>query len=125
MWTDGLPYELPYPPSVNLYWRHVIVRGRIRVLLAAAGRRYRTDVAAAVLAQGRVRYVGRLALTIDVYPPDRRVRDLDNLLKGPLDAMRAIGLYEDDSQIDGLHVRRREVAKGGALMVWINPVKEE
>lgn len=48
----------------------------------------------------------RLSLTIDAYPPDRRKRDLDNILKSLLDALQHAGIYSDDSQIDILKISR-------------------
>ena len=56
---------------------------------------------------------------MDVFPPDRRRRDLDNLLKSVQDSLAQTGLYEDDSQIDLLLVRRREVKKPGHIAVEI------
>ena len=44
---------------------------------------------------------------MDAFPPDRRRRDLDNLLKPALDALQHAGVYEDDSQVDWLVARRR------------------
>jgi len=49
---------------------------------------------------------GRLAVEIYVYPPDRRRRDLDNILKNLLDSMQHAGVYKDDQQIDRLLVIR-------------------
>lgn len=38
--------------------------------------------------------------------PDLRRRDLDNLLKAPLDALTASGMWDDDSQIHALAIRK-------------------
>lgn len=107
--------ELPYPPSVNHYWRRV----GPRTIISRAGRAYRKAVAAEVLACGRPHVSGRIAVMLDVYPPDKRRRDLDNLPKAVLDALEAAGVYENDSQIDELGICRREVYPGGKLWVEI------
>ncbi len=57
-----------------------------------------------------------VAVTISVMPPDRRRRDLDNLLKLLLDAMNGI-LWSDDSQIDDLHIVRCERSQAGSVIV--------
>ena len=95
-------FKLPWPPSVNHYYRHV----GPRVLISRDGRRYRERVAAMV--GGREPFEGELRLTAEFYPPDRRRRDLDNLLKSLQDALQHAGLYRDDSQIAELRLRRRE-----------------
>lgn len=46
-----------------------------------------------------------LSLTLDFYFSDKRKRDLDNQNKLILDALTGL-LYEDDSQIDELTLRR-------------------
>lgn len=109
---------LPYPPSVNHYWRHF----RGRTVISREGRAFRTSVCA-LLAGGRGSGPrkppagGRIALAMDAFPPDRRRRDLDNLQKPVLDALQHAGVYEDDSQIDLLITRRREVVPKGRLQV--------
>ena len=61
----------------------------------------------------------RLSVEITLYPPDRRKRDLDNYLKGTLDALTHAGLWEDDSQIDTLSIQRGLVVKNGYVDVSI------
>ena len=114
---------LPYPPSVNHYWRRV----GPRTLISREGRTFRRDVCA-LLAAGngngprKPPSGGRIALAMDAFPPDRRRRDLDNIQKPVLDALEHAGVYEDDSQIDLLLTRRREVVSGGRLEVDVTPL---
>jgi Holliday junction resolvase RusA-like endonuclease len=113
-------YTLPYPPSVNKYYRHV----GPRVLISEPGRRYRRLVEREMLAQRAMPLTGLLAVEVDLYPPDRRRRDIDNTQKGLLDALQHAGLYEDDSQIVDLHLRRMEPCEGGRAVVRIGPARE-
>ena len=110
-----LEVRLPLPPTLNTYYRHV----GPRVLISREGRRFRETVAGILAAQGVRPMAGRLALTVLVRPPDRRRRDLDNVQKALLDALEKGGAYGDDSQIDLLLTRRRDVVPGGRLTVQI------
>lgn len=117
--ATGVSLTLPWPPSVNHYWRHP-TRGKLagRHLISEKGRAYREAVAEAVLLQARgIHLGGRLALTIIVHPPDRRRRDLDNVLKALLDAMTHTGIWADDSDIDDLRIVRAGVQPGGRVSV--------
>lgn len=107
--------DLPYPPSVNHYWRRV----GARTLISRGGRRYRKDVCATLAADRVAPMEGRLAVRVVVRPPDRRRRDLDNLGKGLLDALSHAGVYADDSQIDRLAFERGEVVPLGGVTVEI------
>lgn len=107
---------LPYPPSINHYYARNR-NGSVR--LGDAGRSYRLEVWAKTRQKGLKRLLGPLAVEIEAYPPDRRVRDLDNLLKAVLDALQHAGAYENDSQIDRLTITRREVRKPGHLTVTL------
>jgi len=108
---------LPYPPSINHYWRRL----GPRTLISREGRTFRTNVCA-LLGGGGPRKPpagGRIALCMDAFPPDRRRRDLDNLIKATADALQHAGVYEDDSLIDLLLVRRRNTVAGGRLDVQV------
>lgn len=109
---------LPWPPSVNAIWRRV----GAKTLLSAEGRSYRKAVADQVLIQrgaGKLGAADRLAVAIELYPPDRRRRDVDNAAKAPLDALTHAGVWDDDSQIDKLLILRRLPVAGGQIVVTI------
>ena len=101
--------RLPWPPSSNTYYRCY----HNRVLISDKGRRYKTTVLGLWLQSDEVTLGDvRIALTIDAYPPDKRKRDLDNIIKPLQDALNGLA-WIDDSQIDVLNVRRFEPAKPG------------
>ena len=62
-------------------------------------------------------------MKILVNPPDRRRRDIDNLTKVPLDALTHAAVWEDDSQIDELYIRRDEIKKGGFITIQITELQ--
>ena len=106
---------LPFPVSTNQYYR--CVNGR--VLISAKGRKYRHLVAQAIVWQN-VRCYGtqRLSVSILMYPPDKRRRDLDNFCgKALLDAMQHALIYDDDSQIDELKITRGPPSKDARVEI--------
>jgi crossover junction endodeoxyribonuclease RusA len=107
---------IPFPPSVNTYYR--TFQGRM--IISAAGRAYRQAVISK--AQTDEPLLGRLSVEVEVFPPDRRRRDLDNVCKAALDSLQHAGIYQDDSQIDQLLLKRREVTPGGFLKVHISTI---
>jgi len=108
--------EVPYPVSTNRYLRHV----GSRVLISREGRRYRKRVAATLAALGIQPLDGPLVVEIELYPPDRRRRDVDNAQKVLLDALEKGGAYHDDSQIVRLVTEKRDPVKGGRTIVRIS-----
>jgi crossover junction endodeoxyribonuclease RusA len=92
---------MPWPPSVNRYWR--TFRGRM--IISAEGRAYRKAVADQVLIQkGAKHYEKKLRVVIEAWRPDNRRRDLDNLLKAVLDSLTHAGVWEDDALIVDLRI---------------------
>ena len=119
--TEGeMSFEamLPYPPSVNTYWRHP-TKGPLagRHLISEKGREYRSQVMSAIGKREPLR--GRLSIGIIAYAPDKRRRDLDNILKSLLDAIASAGVIEDDSQFDCIKIVRGDITDGGAVFVKI------
>ena len=107
---------LPWPPSVNGYWRSYQGRN----ILSKAGRAYQ-QAGAAALAGQQVPQLGtaRVQVTLTLYPPDRRRRDVDNYIKAPLDLLTKAGLWADDCQIRRLITEFEEPCKGGRLEVEV------
>ncbi len=104
-------FDLPWPPSTNRYWR----KWQNRMVMGKDGRDYRDKVKAGMVIH-RTLY-GRLSVRVEAYPPDRRTRDLDNVLKALLDAMEHAGAYHNDSQIDRITIERKEVETPGRVRV--------
>lgn len=131
---------LPYPPTINHYWRHV---GQ-RVLISQKGREYRTAVATYLKSKGVKALTGPLSIDIKLDMPDRRRRDIDNVLKALLDSLESGGAFLDDNQIIRLAIEKvvpakrtprkrltkKEVAAGiqhpvppeGGVIVWLTEV---
>ncbi len=118
--VSTLTLELPYPPSINHYYRRI----GIRTLISREGRAYRERVCAILKDVVSAPMRGRLRVCIDVHPPDRRRRDLDNAMKSLLDALEHGGVYEDDSQIDHLEIRRDMVNRSGSVVVTIKELRD-
>lgn len=116
--------KLPFPPSVNTYWR-APNKGPLkgRHLISAAGRKYQSDACAAIIEQLR-----RLpkpssepaSVEVILYPPDVRRRDIDNYNKALFDALTHAGVWEDDSQVKRLLVEWGPVVKGGMVEITIS-----
>ena len=107
--------DLPWPPSVNHYWGQF---GKQR-FIGKRGKEFRIKVLQACREGGIEPLEGRLAMHVSLFPPDRRKRDIDNVLKSLLDACEHAGCYASDSQIDELHVVRLENLTGGGCSVLI------
>ena len=107
---------LPWPPSVNRYWRHPHAgKAAGRHLISESGRAYRKQVAGSVPTPKDGPLASRLQMTLILYEPDRRLRDIDNVLKAPFDALRHAGVYKDDSQIRRLFIDFADPRKPGRL----------
>ena len=118
--------SLPWPPSVNVYWRNV----GGRVLISREGRAYARVVYGCALEQsmttlsvGRKVFVVPVSVDIIAYPPNRARRDLDNLPKAILDALTKARVWEDDSLVRDLRIRWGEVRKGGEIKITINAME--
>jgi crossover junction endodeoxyribonuclease RusA len=109
--------DLPLPPSVNHYWGQ---HGHRRYV-SKAGVAFKAQVSDYVV-EYRVPKLGiaRLAMTVVLFPKDRRKQDIDNRIKALWDALADAGVFDNDEQIDVLLVERGEIKKGGGCRVYID-----
>lgn len=93
--SEVIELNLPYPPSINHYFSYY----QGRPVLSKDARAYRHQVRRIAIARGIKPLLGKLAVRIDIAPPDDRRRDCDNVQKAVLDALQHAGVFWDDSQI--------------------------
>ena len=115
---------LPYPPSVNRYWRNF----RGRMVISAEGREFK--IAAGWLCKSVYHKPmdGDVQLTMTLHPKltttgkaSKTVMDLDNSLKCVCDCMNGIA-YVDDSQIVRIVAEIGQAIKGGGVSVEVNQI---
>ncbi len=82
--------NLPFPPSVNHYWKHKVVGRHVQTYLGKAAVAYKLAVADVVYGALIEKLSGRLQVTIYAHVPDMRKRDLDNLHKATLDDANSV-----------------------------------
>lgn len=110
--------DLPYPPSANRLWR--AVRGR-----NIKSAEYRTWMDSAQRSIMAACIGGQLAgpyhMEVQAVRPDRRRRDVSNLLKATEDAIVQSGLVADDSDAQSVKISwaKGNPVKGGKIHVWL------
>lgn len=120
---------LPFPPSVNTYWR-APNKGPLagRHLISEKGRQFRTAALASVIEQLRRKpkpLDGELSVSVILYPPDRRNRDLDNYGKALFDALTHAGVWHDDSQMKRMLVEWGPIVPKGSAEIIIKEFMRE
>lgn len=124
-----LRIELPWPPSINKYWRrhgHVIhvstegTRFARRVALAVRSQFGHQPIACPVAVLAEMWYPGRAGMVT------RQKWDVDNRLKPLLDALTFGQLWVDDEIVRDIRgVDRSRVdgcVPGGAVVLWVRPL---
>ena len=93
--------SIAYPPSANRIWRKYkgrIVRDPVYVQwLDAEGWK--------IIQQKQGGVSGPYRLTVEAVKPDRRRRDLDNILKPLSDLLKSVGTIDDDSEAEEINVK--------------------
>jgi crossover junction endodeoxyribonuclease RusA len=116
-------FTLPYPPSVNGYWRTF----RNRQIISKRGREY------VKLVDSEMQQLGLKGEEIDcsvsfhmtINPPTLRSYDVDNFTKGVFDALSKCKFWIDDNQVQKLTVIKGEKVKGGNVVVTVCKLNEE
>lgn len=112
--------RLPLPPSISR--RFTVSRKTGQIILTADSRSWKTAAQWDVKSQYKGEpLAGRVQVCMTVCPDKgarNRRRDLENMLKLPLDALSG-AVYDDDSQIDVLTVTRGEPVDRGAIVLQV------
>lgn len=110
-------FELPFPPSINGYWRTF----RNRQIISKRGREYRAkaiEVMQSLNLNGE-NVTERLSVRLKLHPPTLRKYDCDNFTKAVFDALTHAEFWEDDEQVDRLVIEKAEKVKGGKVIVKV------
>ena len=109
-------FTIPFPPTTNHIWK------------SSGKRRYLSSEYVAfkglvdyIVKRERIPKFGdkRMAVAIELCAPNRRRVDIDNRVKAVLDAFTESHVWDDDSQVDQLHVKRGTIVKGGCAVVTL------
>ncbi|MBR2586305.1 MAG: RusA family crossover junction endodeoxyribonuclease [Thermoguttaceae bacterium] len=108
--------ELPWPPTANLIWR---TTGRV-TYLSKPYKAFLKSAVAAILAQKRWGMItSPVIVDITLHPPRNMRFDVDNRIKPTLDVLTKAGVWQDDSQVVELSVRRANTVRGGLAKVKV------
>lgn len=112
--------DLPYPVSVNRYWR----RGLNVTYVSKEGYTYKHAVRAIGCRAGVKPFSEDVCLCVRILPrmklngePFRKSVDIDNGLKCVLDSLQGV-LYMNDRQVKRLVVDYGAPVRGGGCVVW-------
>lgn len=96
--SEPVPIQLQYPPSANSIWRNVDGK----TLLSKTYRAWKNQALWDLKFQKPAKVLGPYRLTIIATRPDKRARDLDNLVKPLGDALTPAGIIRDDSDAQSI-----------------------
>jgi len=122
---DAVSLTLPWPPSVNGYWRTFVRGKRVAQILSERGRNYRVSVAESVLSQGSPSICGPVRISERFFPPTKRKYDIDNFRKAYRDGLTKAGVIEDDHLIHEDHGKKCPKDKDNPRVeITITPIRE-
>ena len=113
-------FTMPFPPSVNGYWRTF----RNRQIISKRGREYKKAVYAEIESLGmlKLNIKEELSVSVVLNPPTLRRYDVDNFTKALFDGLTSAEFWLDDEQVQRLTVIKGEKVKGGNVQVSINVI---
>ena len=110
--SEPIELQLPYPPSVNRYWRV----WRNRAVVSPAAKKFQREVREVVARSGWPKAAGEVRVLAELRPAPGRKPDVDNAGKALLDALVHAEVLEDDRSVVELHLWRGGAGEGVALV---------
>ena len=115
--------ELPFPPSINGY-RIPLRRGKTIILgTSNNGHKYVKRVGESLIDQEFHTYSDNVKVSLELYPPDKRKRDIDNYCKALFDSLVKHNVLEDDKLIKHLNIDMCSPCKYGKVLIWIEEIE--
>ncbi len=97
--TEYACLMLPFPPSTNALWRSV---GR-KVLRSKRYREWMAEADRALMMQKRPKcFIAPVSVTLSCGVPDKRKRDIDNVIKPIFDCLERCNILENDNLVHRL-----------------------
>ena len=110
-----LSLDVPMPPTLSACYTNVRGVGRVKTKVYKA---WQKGVVDEIGFTRRIEMItGPVRVEIAVTRPDKRRRDLDNLLKSLCDVLTAAKVIGDDSQIHRLGIAWRETGSGATIEI--------
>jgi len=92
---------LPFPPSTNNLFATIVRNGHVVRIPSARYKQWRKAAADALRLQSPLpRFEGPVVMTLTFGRPDKRSRDVSNLIKGVEDLAVSLGIIVDDSLVE-------------------------
>jgi len=108
---------LPLPPSSNnMFVNGKAGRGRF---ISPLYRAWKTEAGLLARSQSKQRIEGPFAVQINAVRPDKRRRDIDNMIKPLVDLLVAQGFVTDDSEMQ--QITATWVEKGPPIWMAVRP----
>jgi crossover junction endodeoxyribonuclease RusA len=111
--------HIPYPPSANRLW----VRAKKDMRKSDEYAQWLTEAGWHVKSQKPGAIQGPYKISVQAARPDKRRRDLDNLLKPIGDLLQSVGVIENDSDCE--MITARWLTFGSGVQVLIDPAGVE
>lgn len=109
---------LPMPPTINHYYG----RNGKRTFVKDAGVRFRELVAEYCCHVIDEPISGRLSVSVTLHNGTNCLYDIDNRAKSLLDSLTLAAVWNDDSQVDELILKRGRKINGGMCVVEISQI---